>query len=199
MRKLVVNEFMTLDGVVQAPGGAEEDTDGGFEHGGWHLRYFNEHSNERSQRWVLDSILGAGGFVLGRRTWEIFAGYWPNASEDERVIADPLNSKPKYVASRTLNEPLAWQNSHLVRDADAIAALKREDGDDLHVIGSADLVQSLIAANVVDEYRLMIDPLLVGKGKQLFRGTTGFRPLRLVDGVVTDTGVILAAYEPADR
>jgi dihydrofolate reductase len=97
MRKVIVNEFMSLDGVVQAPGGAEEDPSGGFEHGGWHLGYFDD----VSRKWVLDGIVEAGGFLLGRRTWEIFAAYWPNASEeDEQVIADPLNTKPKYVASR---------------------------------------------------------------------------------------------------
>ena len=111
MRKVIVNEFMSLDGVVQAPGGADEDTSGGFEHGGWHLRYFDDLSQKR----VLESIVEAGGFLLGRRTYEIFASYWPNAPEEEQVIAEPLNTKPKYVASTTLTEPLEWQNSTCFR------------------------------------------------------------------------------------
>src|SRR5215210_5684440 len=102
MRKVIVNGFLSLDGVVQAPGAADEDTSGGFAHGGWHLPYFDE----RSQKWVLDGITTAGGFVLGRGTYEIFAAYWPKASEEEQVLAEPLNTKPKHVASRTLGEPL---------------------------------------------------------------------------------------------
>ena len=192
MRKVVVNEFMSLDGVVQAPGGKEEDTDGGFEHGGWHLGYFEE----TAQKWVTQNILEAGAFVLGRRTWEIFAGYWPNAPEEERVVGDPLNTKPKFVASKTLTEPLSWENSHLLKGdaAEAVAELKRDEGGDLHVIGNARFVQVLNERDLVDEYRLMIDPLLIGEGKELFRRNTGFRPLRLVDGVVTSTGTILATY-----
>src|SRR5918994_3462154 len=157
MRKVIVNEFMSLDGVVQAPGGVDEDTSGGFEHGGWHLRYFDE----LSQKWVLASIVEAGGFLLGRPTFEIFAAYWPNAPEEEQVIAEPLNTKPKYVVSTTLTEPLGWENSTLLQGdaAKAVAALKQEDGADLHVIGSTELVQMLIEHDLVDELRLMIDPV----------------------------------------
>ena len=194
MRKVVVNEFMSLDGVVQAPGGADEDTSGGFEHGGWHLGYFDD----RSQKWVLESIVQAGGFLLGRRTWEIFAAYWPNASEEEQVIADPLNTKPKYVASTTLSDPLVWQNSTVLQGdvAQAVAALKQQDGGDVHVIGSANLVQSLIEHGLVDELRLMIDPVLLGGGKGIFRNDGARRLLRLVDSEVTTTGAILATYAP---
>src|SRR5215207_4655070 len=175
MRKVIANEFMSLDGVVQAPGGAGEDTSGGFEHGGWHLRYFDE----LSQKWVLKSIVEAGGFLLGRRTYEIFAAYWPNASDEEQVIAEPLNTKPKYVASRTLRRPLEWQNSTVLEGdvAAAVRALKQEDGDDLHVIGSTQLVQTLIEHDLVDEFRLMIDPLVVGGGKRIFRDDGALRPL----------------------
>jgi dihydrofolate reductase len=194
MRKVVVNEFMSLDGVVQAPGAADEDTSGGFAHGGWHLRYFDEHS----QQWVLDGILEAGGFLLGRRTWEIFAGYWPDAPEEEQVIAVPLNEKPKYVVSRTLTEPLAWRNSTLVGGdaAEAVAALKREDGGDLHVIGSTQLVRTLLEHGLVDELRLMIDPLTLGGGKRIFADDGALRELRLARGEVTSTGAILATYVP---
>ena len=195
MRKVIVNEFMSLDGVVQAPGAADEDTSGGFEHGGWHLRYFDDLSQKR----VLDSIVEAGGFLLGRRTYEIFASYWPNAPKEEQVIAEPLNTKPKYVASTTLGDPLEWRNSTVLGGdvAEAVAALKQEDGADLHVIGSTELVQMLIDHELVDEFRLMIDPVVLGGGKRIFRADGSVRPLRLVDSEVTTTGAILATYAPA--
>jgi dihydrofolate reductase len=192
MRKVIVNEFMSLDGVVQAPGGADEDTTGGFKHGGWHLRFFDELAQQR----VLEGIVGAGGFLLGRRTYEIFAAYWPNAPEEEQVIAEPLNTKPKYVASTTLTGPLEWQNSTVLEGgvADAVAALKQDDDADLHVIGSTQLVQTLIEHELADEFRLMIDPLVLGGGKRLFPDDGALRPLRLVDSEVTTTGAILATY-----
>jgi dihydrofolate reductase len=195
MRKVIVNEFMALDGVVQAPGAAEEDTSGGFAHGGWHLQYLEDASMER----VVNGIVEAGGFLLGRRTYEIFAAYWPNASEEEQVIAEPLNAKPKHVASTTLTGPLEWQNSTVLEGdvPDAVAALKQEDGADLHVIGSTQLVQTLIEHDLVDEFRLMIDPLVLGGGKRLFREDGALRPLRLVDSEVTTTGAILATYAPS--
>ena len=195
MRKVIANEFMSLDGVVQAPGGADEDTSGGFEHGGWHLRYFDD----LSQKWVLESIVEAGGFLLGLRTYEIFAAYWPKAPEEEQVIAQPLNTKPKYVASTTLTEPLEWQNSTVLQGdiSEAVAALKQEDGADVHVIGSAELVRRLIEQRLVDELRLMIDPVTLGGGKRIFRDDGSLRPLRLVHGEVTTTGAILATYAPA--
>src|ERR671910_2835919 len=121
MRKLIVNEFMSLDGVVQAPGGADEDPTGGFAHGGWHMRYMED---ELARNWVLESIVEAGGYLLGRRTYEIFASYWPNAPEEEQVIAEPLNTKPKYVVSRTLEDPLEWHNSSVLQGdvADGVTA-----------------------------------------------------------------------------
>src|ERR671931_814601 len=194
MRKVIVTEWMSLDGVVQAPGAADEDTTGGFEHGGWHLRYFDE----LSQKWVVENLTGAGGFLLGRRTYEGFASHWPNASEEEQVIAEPLNTRPKYVASTTLAEPLEWQNSTVLRGdvAEAVAALKREDGGDLLVIGSTKLVQTLVGHELVDEFRVMIDPLLLGGGKRIFRDDGALRPLQLVDSQVTTTGAILATYVP---
>jgi dihydrofolate reductase len=196
MRKVVVNEFMSLDGVAQAPGGADEDTSGSFAHGGWHMRYMED---EVAQKWVLGSIVEAGGFVLGRRTYEIFAAYWPNAPEEEHVIAEPLNGKPKYVASTTLTEPLDWQNSTLIEGdlAAAVAALKQESGGDLHVIGSTELVGTLIDHDLVDEFRLMIDPVMLGGGKRIFRDDGSLRPLRLIDGQVTSTGAFLGTYAPA--
>jgi dihydrofolate reductase len=196
MRKVIADEWLTLDGVIQAPGQPDEDTSGGFQHGGWHVGYFDD----LAQRQVVDSVVNAGGFLLGRRTYEIFAAHWPNASEEEQVLAEPLNSKPKHVASRTLTEPLAWQNSTVLQGdvSDAVAALKQEDGEDLHVIGSSELVQTLFERDLVDEFRVMIDPVVVGGGKRLFRDDGGLRPLRLVDSQVTTTGVIIATYAPAE-
>jgi dihydrofolate reductase len=178
MRKLIVDEWMSLDGVAQAPGTPDEDTSGGFRHGGWHLQYFDE----PSQNFVLEGITGAGGFVLGRRTYEGFAAHWPNASEEEQVIARPLNTLPKYVASTTLQEPLQWQNSHLLRGdiADAIDALKKQDGKDLHVIGSTQLVQTLIEHDLVDQLRLMVYPVVAGGGQRLFDDVSDMKRLRLV-------------------
>jgi dihydrofolate reductase len=196
MRKVIVQVWMTLDGVVQAPGTAEEDTSGGFQHGGWSLRYFDE----VAMRWAAGNVTGAGGFLLGRRTYEIFAAHWPNASEEEQVLARPLNTRPKYVASTTLTEPLQWQHSSVLQGdvAEAVAALKRQDGEDLLVIGSTKLVQKLVAHDLVDEFRVMIDPLVVGGGKRLFPDDGALRPLRLVDSQVTTSGAILATYAPAE-
>ena len=195
MRKVIVNEFMSLDGVVQAPGGADEDTTGGFRHGGWHMQYLDDISRQR----VLAGIVEAGGFLLGRRTYDIFAGYWPNAPEEEQAIAEPLNSKPKWVASRTLEGELAWQNSTVLEGdlASAVAALKDEDGGDIHVIGSSELVRTLLEEGLVDELRLMIDPVILGGGKRIFGDDGALRSLRLVDSDVTSTGAILATYAPA--
>jgi dihydrofolate reductase len=192
MRKVIANEWMTLDGVVQAPAYPDEDTTAGFEHGGWHTRYFDD----LSMSWVIENVSGAGGFLLGRGTYEIFAAHWPNASEEEQVLAEPLNALPKHVASITLSEPLEWQNSTLLRGdlREAVSALKSEEGEDLHVIGSPGLVQSLLELGLVDELRLMIDPLVVGGGKRLFRDDGARKPLRLVESQVTTTGAIIATY-----
>jgi dihydrofolate reductase len=196
MRKVIVIEWMTFDGVVQAPGHAGEDTDGDFEHGGWHMRYFDD----ISRKWVVEGYAEVGGFLLGRRTYEILAAYWPTAPEEEQVIARPLNTLPKYVASRTLAEPLEWQNSTLLQGdvAEAVAALKQEDGEDLHVIGSAEFVQTLIEHDLVDEFRVMIDPVVVGGGKRFFPDDGALRSLRLLGSQVTTTGAIIATYEPAE-
>jgi dihydrofolate reductase len=192
MRKVVAVEWMTLDGVVQAPGHPDEDRSGGFEHGGWHLGYFDDLSRE----WVVQGYAEAGGFLLGHRTYENLAAYWPNASEEEQVIAQPLNTKPKYVASRTPIEPLEWQNSTVLKGdlAEAVLALKQEDGGDLHVIGSSELVRSLLAHDLVDEFRVMIDPLLLGGGKRIFPDDRALRRLRLLDSQVTTTGALLATF-----
>ena len=192
MRKVVVNEFLSLDGVAQAPGGEDEDKSGGFAHGGWSMQYMDESSMNR----VLGAINEAGAYLLGRRTYEIFAAYWPNAPEEEQVIAEPLNTKPKHVASTTLENPLDWENSTVLEGSvpEAVAALKQEGGGDLHVIGSLDLLGTLFEHDLVDELRLMIDPVLLGGGKRLFVDDAKLRPLQLVDSQVTTTGAILATY-----
>ena len=191
MRKVVVNEWMTLDGVVQSAG-ADDDRTGGFEHGGWHLPYFDG----ISQAWVVEGYQDAGGFLFGRRTYELLAGYWPNAREEEQAVARPLNTLPKYVASTTLAEPLPWANSILLQGdvGDAVAALKEEDGGALHAVGSAKLVQTLLERDLVDELRLMVDPLLLGGGKTPWPPDGVARPLRLVDHRITTTGAILVTY-----
>jgi dihydrofolate reductase len=195
MRKVIVNEWMSLDGVVQAPGAPDEDTTGGFQHGGWHLDYFDDISRE----WTLKNLTEAGGFLFGRRTYEGFAGHWPNASEDEQVIARPLNTLPKYVATTTLTDPLEWQNSTVLQGdvPEAVLALKQADGADLLLIGSTQLARTLIEHDLVDEFRLMIDPVVLGGGKHLFPDDGALRPLRLVDKQVVTTGAILATYTPA--
>ena len=195
MRKVIANEWMRLDGVVQAPSYADEDVTGGFGHGGWHARYFDD----LSMNWVIENVRGAGGYLLGRGTYEIFAAHWPNAPQEQQMLAGPLNALPKYVASTTLEEPLGWPNSTLLRGdiGAAVRALKAEDGKDLHVIGSPRLVQALLAVGLVDELRLMIDPLVVGGGKRLFHHDGAHRPLRLADSQVTSTGAIIATYAAA--
>lgn len=197
MRKLIANEWMTLDGVVQAPGYADEDTSGGFRQGGWHLQYFDD----LARTWVVEGYAAAGGFVFRRRTYELLASYWPNAPEEEEAVAGPLNTLPKYVASRTLSEPLEWSGSSLLGDdiAKAVAALKQEDGRDLHVVGSSDLMQTLVEHDLVDEFRLMIDPVVVGGGKRVFRDDGVLRALRLVEGQTTTTGAFLATYAMKEK
>jgi dihydrofolate reductase len=195
MRKVIVNEFMTLDGVVQGPSSPQEDSTGGFVQGGWHARHTVD---ETFRRWAVGNLASAGGFLFGRRTYEIFAAHWPNAGPEQQVLAEPLNTRPKYVASTTLTEPLAWQNSTLLGAdvAGAVAALKREEGGDLLVIGSTELVRTLLEHSLVDELRLMIDPVLVGGGKRLFPDDGALRTLRLTNSTVTTTGAIITTYVP---
>jgi dihydrofolate reductase len=196
MRKVIVSEWMTLDGVVQSPTRPDEDPSGGFRHGGWHMPF----GDEAFMQWVVETVTGAGGYLFGRRTYEIFAAHWPNASEKEQVLAAPLGTRPKHVASTTLSEPLAWQNSTLLQGdaAEAVAALKQEEGGYLLVVGSTELTQTLMQHGLVDELRLLIDPVLVGGGKRLFRDDGALRRFRLADSTVTSTGAIIATYVPAD-
>ena len=190
---LIVTEFVTLDGVAQAPGEPDEDHNGGFRHGGWQAPLLDQESGNAmfEQAKTMDALL------LGRKTYDIFAAYWPNAPQ-EIPFTGLLNSAPKYVASRTLAEPLAWQGSTLVAGdlAEGIAALK-ERHNEIHVIGSLDLVQSLLSLGVVDRLNLWMYPLLLGSGKQVFGGGTMPTALRLVESVTYPNGVLQLAYETA--
>ena len=194
MRKVIANEWMSLDGVIQSSG-SDDDPSGGFRHGGWHLAYFDE----PAMRWVVDGYQAAGGFLFGRRTYELLAGYWPNASDDEQALARPLNELPKYVATTTLSDPLDWEHASVLQGdvPEAVRALKEQEGGDLHIVGSSRLTQSLVRPELVDGYRLMIMPLVIGGGKRFLPDDGAKRPLRLVDSQVTTTGAILATYETA--
>lgn len=193
MARIVLQEFLTLDGVMQGPGGPNEDLSNGFDKGGWQLGFADGTLGE----FVMDGLTGAGAYLLGRRTYDIFAAYWPNQGP-ANVVAAPMNSKPKLVASRTLSEPLAWQNSTLI-SSDVVGRLKQlksEVGDDIVVIGSGDLAQTLMANDLVDAYRLMVYPIVLGEGKRLFRDADATRRLRLADSTPTSTGVLLLTYVP---
>jgi dihydrofolate reductase len=192
MRKLIVNTFLTLDGVMQAPGGPGEDDSGGFTQGGWSVNYWDE---------MMGQVMGEAmsspfALVLGRRTYDIFAAHWPHAIDDPG--AKPLNEATKYVASRS-RPTLEWNNSVLLEGdaAEAIAALKREDGPELQVHGSGNLIQTLLRHNLVDQYRLWVFPCVVGSGKRLFSEGTIPAGLKLVDSKVSTTGVVIGTYEPA--
>ncbi|MEX2458905.1 MAG: dihydrofolate reductase family protein [Actinomycetota bacterium] len=195
-RKVIVNTFVTLDGVMQAPGGSDEDKEGGFQHGGWQGDLFDEMMGATVDEWYGSAN---GGMLLGRVTYEIFAGYWPNATGEAAEFADMMNKPPKYVASRTLKAPLEWENSTLLQGdvADAVRKLKEEDGGDLQVVGSSQIAHALAEAGLVDEYRLMIHPIVVGTGKRLFADPGPKIPLKLIDSKVSKTGVLIVRYEPA--
>jgi dihydrofolate reductase len=195
MSRVVVNNSVTLDGVMQAPGRPDEDLRDGFERGGWAQPYFDPVMGSVA----AEGIAKGGALLFGRRTYEDFAAFWPNQSEDNPFTA-VLNNFRKYVASRTLEEPLPWANSTLLQgDAvEAVARLREQPGDDLVILGSGELVRSLMRHNLIDRYVLLIHPLILGSGRRLF--TDGGPPaaLRLVDTKRTTTGVVIATYEPAE-
>jgi dihydrofolate reductase len=193
MRKLVVNEFLSLDGVMQAPGHPEEDRSGGFTHGGWQLPYVDDVFGEVA----AEGIAETDAYLFGRRTYEIMAAYWPSQPDDEPFAAT-LNNTPKYVASTTLGEPLAWQNSTLLQGdvAKAVAELKEQPGKNIVVLGSGELVRTLIENDLVDVYGIMINPIVLGSGKRLFADGVPKTPLKLVRSVTSGTGVLIATYEP---
>jgi dihydrofolate reductase len=195
MSRIVVFNHLTLDGVMQAPGRPDEDRRGGFEHGGW----ARHRGNAVMDSVVRDSMATGGALLLGRRTYEQFYAYWPHQPEPNPFTAVLTNAQ-KYVASRTLAEPLPWRNSTLLKGdaAEAAARLKEQPGKDLVVLGSGELVQSLMWRNVVDEYVLLIHPLVLGSGRRLFPDGGAFAALRLVDAKPTTTGVLIATYQPAE-
>jgi dihydrofolate reductase len=192
MSRLVVVDHVTLDGVMQAPGGREEDTRGGFEHGGWAAPYGDEVMGG-----VMARHMASGrALILGRRTYEHFYSFWPHQTDNP--YTDVLNDTQKYVASRTLSEPLPWMNSTLLGGdvADAVAGLKEEPGGDLVILGSGDLIQTLLQRRLIDEFLLTIHPLVLGSGRRLFLDGGPYAKLKLVDCRPTTTGVIIATYQP---
>jgi dihydrofolate reductase len=192
MRKLIVSTFLTLDGVMQAPGGPEEDDSGGFALGGWSVHYWDD----QMRQVMTEAMSTPFDLVLGRRTYEIFAAYWPHAPEE--AGAKPLNDATKYVASRS-RPTLEWEKSVLIEGdaAEGIAELRKEDGSELQVHGSGNLIQTLMGHNLVDQYRLWVFPLVIGSGKRLFSDGTIPCGLKLVDSKVSTTGVVIGTYEPA--
>ena len=194
MRKLGVFEFATLDGVMQAPSGPEEDRRGGFEHGGWVMPYLDEVTASVG----LEGMAASGGLLLGRVTYEVMAAYWPSAPAED-PFAEGINNLPKFVVSTTLQEPLAWNNSRLIKGdiAEEVAKLKQQPGKDLGILGSGELVHTLMQHNLIDEYRLLVFPIVLGSGKRLFRDGGPTTALRLVDPKTTSTGVVILTYQPA--
>lgn len=192
--RLTLHTFLTLDGVMQAPGGPDEDPDGNFGHGGWSFPYGDEDFAAAMAAWFAQ----AGAFLLGRQTYEIFSGYWPHVTDPGDPIASKLNALPKYVATTTLAS-LGWQNSTLLSGdvAAEVARLKDRPGNELQVHGSSGLAQTLIEHDLIDEYRLLIFPVHLGSGKKLFRDGAKAASLRLTSSTATGAGVIIATYEPA--
>ena len=191
MRRVVV-EYVSLDGVIQAPGHPGEDPEGGFEYGGWTGPFMADH-----RRYLSEAFPAAGAFLLGRLTYEIFAAYWPTITDGEDEIARALNSLPKYVASTTLNEA-KWDGTTLIKGdvAEEVARLKEQPGRDILVVGSSGLAQTLMHHDLVDEYQLWLHPIVIGNGKRLFREDSPTTALRLVDSRIAGSGLVILTYEP---
>jgi len=196
MSKIVAFTSVTLDGVMQAPGRPDEDRRGGFEHGGWAIPYADSVMGTVS----AESGASSGALLFGRRTYEDFFNVWPKRTDDNPFTA-VLNNTQKYVASTTLKEPLPWINSTLLKGdgAEAVARLRAQPGKDIVVLGSGGLLESLMRRNLVDEYILLIHPLVLGSGRRLFTDRGEYAPLRLIDAKTTTTGVVIATYQPAER
>ncbi|MCZ4492603.1 MAG: bifunctional deaminase-reductase domain protein [Conexibacter sp.] len=194
--QIILTDFMSLDGVVQAPGGREEDTDDGFAHGGWSAPYFDP---EVMGPAVLELLDRSDGLLFGRRTWQGMAAAWPERAGDP--YADRMNAIPKHVASRTLGQDdLTWSGSELLPGDDAIAAirhLRARDGRGLQIWGSASLAQQLIEHDLIDEYVVLVEPILLGGGKRVFPEDGQARPLELVSATTANTGVLVCTYRPA--
>lgn len=194
--RIILSDFMSLDGVVQAPGGRKEDTDGGFQHGGWSMRFFDAESMGPA---IDEAMESTEALLFGRRTWQTMAAAWPGRAGDP--FADRMNEIPKYVASRTLRqEDLDWTNSTLLSGDDAIGGvreLRARDGGDIQVMGSASLAAQLVANDLVDEYRLMLEPILLGGGKRVFPEDGTARKLELISATPSSTGVLICRYRSA--
>jgi dihydrofolate reductase len=194
MSNVVVTNHLSLDGVMQAPGRPDEDTRGGFEHGGWAM----PDNDEVMGRVMGEGMARGGPLLFGRRTYEDFYGFWPN--QKDNPFTEVLDNARKYVASTTLKEPLPWRNSTLLAGdvIDAVVKLKEEPGNDIGVLGSGELVQAMMRHNLVDRYVLLIHPVVLGSGRRLFPDGGPFATLRLVDSVTTTTGVVIATYQPTE-
>jgi dihydrofolate reductase len=191
MRKVIVTTFLSLDGVMQAPGGPEEDPTGSFTLGGWSVNFWDDSMSKRMDAWMSVPF----DLLLGRKTYEIFAAYWPHVTDDPG--ADALNRATKYVASRTRKE-LEWGPSVLIQDVgEEVALLKEGSGPEIQVHGSGDLIQTLMRHQLIDEYRVWTFPVLLGGGKRLFADGTTSGSLKLADVTTATTGVVIATYEPA--
>jgi dihydrofolate reductase len=196
MPKIVVNAFLTLDGVMQAPGGPDEDPEGGFPHGGWQAPYVDDVMG----RVVTEGFADADGFLLGRKTYDIFANYWPKVTDPNNPIATALNSRPKYVVSRSL-ERVAWNNSSLIR-GDVVAELRKlrqQPGRTVHTWGSTDMLQTLLKNELIDEYRLFIFPVVLGSGKRLFGSGTVPVALKQVESVASGKGATYHRFERSGK
>ena len=196
MRRLTVTTFLTLDGVMQGPGGPDEDRESGFLHGGWQAPYVDDAMG----RLVTEGITDADGFLLGRKTYDIFASYWPKITDPNNPIATALNSRPKYVVSRSLDR-VTWSNSSLIQ-GDVIAELRKlrqQPGRTVHTWGSSDLLQTLLKNDLVDEYRLFIFPVVLGSGKRLFASGTVPAALKQVESVTTGKGATYHRFERAGK
>jgi dihydrofolate reductase len=191
--RLTLHTFLTLDGVMQAPGGPDEDPDGGFGYGGWSFPYGDENFGAAMTCWFEH----ASAFLLGRKTYQIFSGHWPRVTEPGDPIAAKLNALPKYVASTTLGSA-DWQNSSILAGdvAAEVAKLKEQPGDELQVHGSGGLAQTLIDHDLIDEYRLLVFPVHLGSGKKLFRDGATAAALRHISTTTTGTGVVITTYQP---
>ena len=189
MRKVVAAVFVSLDGVMQAPGGPEEDRDGGFEYGGWTFHYWDDIMGQSMDATFKDPF----DLLLGRKTYDIFAAHWPRLTGD--ALADTFNRVKKYVAT-TSTAPLSWNNSTAIRDvASDVSKLKKQNGPTLLIQGSSQLIQTLLANDLIDEFRLLVFPLMLGKGKRLFGEGTSPGALKLIDTRASTTGVIVSTYE----
>lgn len=191
MRKLITISFLTLDGVMQAPGGKDEDSENGFKYGGWQVPFFGDDDD------TIPVALGnAGALLIGRKTYDIFAGYWPTTGKDIEFFGDVMNNIPKYVASKTLQKT-DWENSTLLKGdiQESVTKIKAEPGKDIYMFGSGNLCQTLMRHKLIDEYLLMIHPLTLGAGKRLFQPEGPKQDLELIKSKTTQSGILVLTYK----